>query len=87
MTLDYEEFKNAIMNEIEVRRKEANELYKTMDEVDEYGYNTTFLANTEEESIKSALGYGRELGRLEGEMDALRWFLNVLYMQNNRNKK
>lgn len=87
MNLNYEEFVESIMDEISTRRKNIDALYKTMDEVNEYGYTTTFSASTEETSIKSALGYGRELGRLEGEIDALTWFLDVLYKQNNKIKK
>ena len=87
MDLNYEEFVESIMDEISIRREDIDALYKTMDEVNKYGYTTAFLASTEEISIKSALGYGRELGRLEGEIDALTWFLDVLYRQNYKINK
>lgn len=79
MTLNFKELEENIMSDIEKKRTELSFLYKTLDEVKEYGYTTTFGANDTEEGYKSAFESGRKIGEIEGQIDQLQTLFNFLY--------
>lgn len=81
MILDYKEMEQKINDTIAEKNQELKTLYQTLDEANKYGFVTTFTANTEEETIKSAINYGRKIGEIQGEIDQLNNFLNFLYNQ------
>ena len=79
MILDYKKMEADITQDIIEKKKELNELYKTLNEAEEYGYTTAFADKSWEDVIKTAINYGRKVGEYEGQIDTLTTFLNYLY--------
>ena len=79
MTLSYKEISDKIFYEIKQLQKEQVELSKTLDEVTEYGWTTTFNTDNEDNTIKSAFDCGFKIGEIEGKIDQLNSFLNFFY--------
>ena len=85
MMLDYKELEESISNDIKQKQEKLDILYKTLDEVNEYGYSTTFGADDKEITIKSAFDAGRAIGELEGQIDELRVLGSYLYEKSLEN--
>lgn len=82
MVVDYNELERLISNDIKDKQEKLEVLYKTLDEINEYGYYTTFGTNDDEETIKSAFDAGRKIGELEGQIDELRILGAFLYQKS-----
>jgi hypothetical protein len=70
-----------IQDAIDKKREELQTHYETLEEVDSYGWEVVFTANTEDETIQSAFNSGRAIGELEGEISSLQNVLNNLYFE------
>lgn len=81
MEIKYSEIENRILNDIKEQRNLLQNLYETLNEAEEFGYEVTFGANSTDESIQSAFKTGRAIGEIEGKIDQLNTFLNFFYTQ------